>query len=235
MDKGFAISFFPHCVNWQLWLVYYYREGHFYYLYGGVLAVALGSINTGLPKDIVQQIIAAEKIPIKNMEEQKEKFNDKIKLFDELIGMMRALRGKLFQNKGTQSFRELKSSFRDDLVNVVADKNIANAGSYQFEVLSLAQKSSVISNGLESPDDIYLGVGYLSYQLPDGTKRDIFIDSDHATLNGVAKLINADDDNKMMANVINDGSDSDTPWRLLIALEETGDGNRAHFPRVLFC
>ena len=41
------------------------------------MSIAFGSIATGLPKDIVQQIVAAEKIPVKNMEVQKGKIQDK--------------------------------------------------------------------------------------------------------------------------------------------------------------
>ena len=36
--------------------------------------------------------------------------------------------------------------------------------------------------------------------------------------------------NGMRANVINDYSGSDTPWRLIITLEELGDNNKASFP-----
>ena len=42
--------------------------------------------------------------------------------------------------------------------------------------------------------------------------------------------INGDDANGMRANVINDYSGSDAPWRLIITLEDLGDENKATFP-----
>ena len=194
------------------------------------MAVSLGSINTGLPKDIVQQIIAADKGPLRNMETQKEKFASKMKLLDEFIGLMKELQSELTKNQTAQSFRELKSTFRDDLVDVTTDKNIAQASAHQFEVLQLAQKSSALSNGFEDPENVYLGVGFFSYERPDGTSKEIYIDDENANLRGFAKLINDGSDNKMTAKVINDGKGGDTPWRLLIAFQGTGDERKISFP-----
>ena len=36
------------------------------------MGIAFGSISTGLPKDIVKQIMSAEQIPVQNMEKQNE-------------------------------------------------------------------------------------------------------------------------------------------------------------------
>ena len=74
------------------------------------------------------------------METQKEKFADKMKLLNQLIGMMKELQTELNKNQTIQSFRELQATFRDDLVEVTTDKNIAQTGSYQLEVLQLAPK-----------------------------------------------------------------------------------------------
>ena len=41
------------------------------------MGIAFGSIGTGLPKDIVQQIMAAEKISLNKLEERKDKVNAK--------------------------------------------------------------------------------------------------------------------------------------------------------------
>ena len=196
------------------------------------MGLSLGSINTGLPKDIVQQIIAAERVPIKKMVVRKEKFQNKIKLVDELMDLMKTLRAELIKNRTSQSFRELKTSFPKESVNVTADKNLARTGSHQLEVLQIARRSSAFSNGFKDPDSSNLGVGYFSYELPSGEEREVFIDGEHASLNGLAKLINDDSSIGMTAKAINDGSDSDTPWRLLVTLNDTGRDNIASFPRV---
>tara|TARA_Y100000768_G_scaffold389014_1_gene390269 strand:+ start:8199 stop:9608 length:1410 start_codon:yes stop_codon:yes gene_type:complete len=196
------------------------------------LGIAFGSINTGLPKDIVQQIVEAEKIPLKKMEVRKEKINSKKGLLTDLMKRVEDLRGSIYANKSDKSFKEFSVNISGDGIAATVDKNMVSPGTYQIEVLELAQKSSAISNGVEDKDKTYVGVGYLQYELPDGTTKEIYIDEDSATLSGIAKLINGDTDNGMTANVVNSGDGSDEPWKLLISLGETGDNQKASFPNL---
>lgn len=195
------------------------------------MGIAFGSINSGLPKDIVQQIVNAEKIPIQAMEARKAKVANKQALVGQLTKLVEGMRGEILKNKGMRSLRELKVNGGADNIAITADKNIAETGKYQLEVLSLAQKSSAITNGVEDKDKTYVGVGYIRAVMPDGEEKEIYIDQEHATLTGIAKLINAQSDQLgMRANVVNDGSDSDEPWKMVISMSETGDGARAEFP-----
>lgn len=198
------------------------------------MAISFGSINTGLPKDIVKQIIAAEKIPVERMKARKEKIGEKQKLLTELTGLVEGVRGELAKNASARSFRELKISTNEEIINVTADKNIAEPGSYQFEVVDLARKSSAMTSGFEDPDDSYVGVGFIQYYMPDGEVKDVYVDSDNASLRSIAKLINSDSETGMRASVVNDGSGSDTPWRLIVSLKETGDEKLAEFPYFYF-
>jgi flagellar hook-associated protein 2 len=195
-----------------------------------ILGIAFGSINSGLPKDIVKQIIAAEKIPLQKMETRKGKIENKKTLLADLTGRVENLRGDILANKSARSFRELAVNVSGEGVNVTVDKNLAEPGVYQIEVTQLAQKSSAISNGVEDKDNTYLGVGYLQYELPSGETKEVYIDEDSSNLTGVAKLINKDNSNGMQANVINSGDGTDKPWKIIITLEETGDDNKAIFP-----
>ena len=155
------------------------------------MGISFGSINTGLPKDIVQQIITAEKIPIEKLENRKGKVEAKQELLNDLIKRMENLRGTIYANKGERSFRELSQKISDESVlNLTLDKNIATPGTYQIEVMQLAQKSSAISNGVADKDKTYIGVGYLQDELPNGEVKDVYIDAEHSSLSGLAKLIN---------------------------------------------
>ena len=60
------------------------------------------------------------------------------------------------------------------------------------------------------------------------------MDSENSSLNAVAKLINKNEDSGLRASVINDGSGSESPWRLILSLKETGDGKKAEFPYFYF-
>lgn len=195
------------------------------------MGISFGSINSGLPKDIVQQIIEAEKIPIQQMETRKGKINDKKSLVQQLTTLVENMRGEVLKNKNARSLRELAINTGDNKnIAVTADKNIAEPGKYQLEVVQLAQKSSAISNGVEDKDKTYVGVGYIRAILPNGDEKEIYVDEQHATLSGIAKLINGDSELGMKANVVNDGKDSDEPYRLIISMNDTGDGNRVEFP-----
>ncbi|MEX1100248.1 MAG: flagellar cap protein FliD N-terminal domain-containing protein, partial [Bacteriovoracaceae bacterium] len=199
---------------------------------GGILGISFGSINSGLPKDIVQQLIAAEKIPLQKMDESKGKIESKKALLNDLHQRIEKLKGSIYANKGDRSFRELEITSSGEGISASVDKNVAEPGSYQIEVTQLAQKSSAISNGVEDKDNTYLGVGYIQYELPNGEDKEIYVDQEHSSLAGVAKLINSDVENGMRANVVNSGDGSDNPWKIIISLEETGKDNKATFPNL---
>lgn len=195
------------------------------------MGISFGSINSGLPKDIVQQIVEAEKIPIQQMEARKGKISDKKALVQQLTTLMENMRGEVLKNKNARSLRELAVNTGDNKnIAVTADKNIADPGKYQLEVLELAQKSSAISNGVEDKDKTYVGVGYIKAVLPNGESKEIYVDEEHATLSGIAKLINGDPDLGMKATVVNDGKGEDEPWKLMVSMSETGDDNKVEFP-----
>ncbi len=195
------------------------------------MGISFGSINSGLPKDIVQQIVEAEKIPVRQMEDRKAKFEDKKALMGQLISLVENMRGEILKNKGTRSLRELAINTGDNKdIAVTADKNVAEPANYNLEVLQLAQKSSALSNGVEDKDKTYLGVGYIKVNLANGDTKEIYVDQENANLTGIAKLINGDPSLGMRANVVNDGKGGDEPWKIVISMSDTGEGNMAEFP-----
>lgn len=168
------------------------------------------------------------------MQQRKDKFEAKKKLVDDLFNLIGGLRNDISANATSRSLRELKVETNDSIINVALDKNVAQPGNYQIEVLELAQKTSAMSSGFESREDSYVGVGFISYTLPDGSSKEIYVGTEDSSLDGIAKLINSDEGNGLTATVINDGSGSDEPWRLQISLEEVGDENKAEFPDFYF-
>ncbi len=178
--------------------------------------------------------MAAEQVPIQNMEKQKGKIADKKGLVDQLLKMVEDVRGNLSTNANARALRELKVDTNNDIIGVTVDKNKAVPGNYQFEVTELAQKSSAMSTGFEDKDNSYVGVGFIQYTLPSGETKDIYVDSENASLSGIAKLINKHTDLGVTANVINDGSGSDTPFRLVLSLNNTGSDNAVDFPYFYF-
>lgn len=168
------------------------------------------------------------------MEKRKEKVQDKQKLVAELTELMQKVKQNLQNNNSTRNLRELKVDTNDDVVGITVDKNIAGTGSYQLEVVELAQKSSAMSSGFPDRKDSYLGVGYIQYYLPNGDTKEIYVDSDNSSLDGIANLMNNDPESGLRATVINDGSGSDKPWRLLVSYDGTGDDSMIEFPYMYF-
>lgn len=198
------------------------------------MGIAFGSISTGLPKDIVKQIMSAEQVPVQNMEKQKSKITDKKGLVDQLLKLVEDVRGNLSTNANARALREFKVDTNNEMIGVAVDKSRAVPGSYQIEVMSLAQKSSAMSTGFEDKDSSYVGVGFIQYTMPNGETKDIYVDADNSSLSGVAKLINKDSSLGVTANVVNDGSGTETPWRLVLSLNKTGDDSAVTFPYFYF-
>ena len=196
------------------------------------MSIAFGSIQSGLPQDIVQQISAAEKIPLQQMDIRKQKIENKKSLINDLASRLENVRGSVFNTKTARSLRELSVTSSHEALSATADKNVAEPANYQIEILQMAQKSSAITNGVEDKDKTYLGVGYIRYKLPNGEKREVYVDEKNSSLSGIARLINGDSENMMQATVIDSGDGSNTPWKLIISLDKTGDANKAEFPSI---
>lgn len=178
--------------------------------------------------------MAAERVPIAKMEDRKARLTERSKLVDELMKLFEELKADLQKNNSAKTLRVLKATYNNDIIDVTIDQELAEPGDYQFEVDSLAKKSALFTTGFEDPDESYVGVGYVQYDLPNGETRQIYVDAEHASLRGVASIINHDPSCGMRATVINDGSGDDNPWRILIALKKTGDDNEANFPYFYF-
>lgn len=198
------------------------------------MGIALGSINTGLPKNIVEQIIAADKVPLKKMEQKKVTITKKQNLVLDLIKSTRNIKNILSKNLKIEDLRELSVEFNKDLVHVEVDKNKATTGSYRFKILKMAEQSSVMTGGFSDPEHSSVGVGFIQYTLPSGELFETYIDSDHSSLRDVARLINSDPQRGMTAQVVNDGLGGDAPWRILFSLNSTGDEQNAIFPDFYF-
>jgi len=163
-------------------------------------------------------------------EKSLSKFDEKTQKLDNQLAMVQDLRGRFSKIKealtpfrSPQDFRDLKGvSSSPEILDISAiDKNIADIGTYEFEVLNLANTNSIMTYGFADRDKSEVGVGYISFKDQKGDKKDVYIGTDDNTLDGVAKAINRSGLG-IKAYVVNDGSDADEPWRLVMTGEGTG-------------
>lgn len=186
---------------------------------------------SGLPPNIVEQLMDAERIPVKNMENQRVKNEDKLKLVNELETKVTDITKHLNELTSTRGFADKKLTSGDpNIVDGSLDPNFAVPGDYSLEVLQLAQKPAAISNGFPDRDTTQLGVGYIKFKTPEGTKE-VYINGASSTLNGVADQINSQNIG-LRASVIEDRKDPENPFRLLVAGLETGSDKQIEFPKI---
>lgn len=194
-------------------------------------AIRISGMASGLPPDIVEQIMGAEKIPLKNIETKKTKQEDLLKLVNDLEGKIGDITKNLGELVGTKGFSDSKFISGDpNVIEGTVDPSVAGTGEYSIEVLQLAQKPGAMSNGFPDRDRTQMGVGYLKFSTPEGEKE-VYINSDNSTLDGVAKQINAANVG-MRATVVDDRKDRENPYKLLITGLATGTDNQVEFPSV---
>lgn len=192
-----------------------------------------GSINTGLPPNIVDQLIEAERIPVKQMETKKGKSEEKLKLVTELDTKVQAIRGSLGELANTRGFTDVKLTSGDpQVLTGTVDPATYQPGNWNIEVVQLAQKASVVTNGFPDKDKTEIGVGYFRFKTPEGNK-DVYIDGKNNTLEAAAKTISAAGVG-VRATVINDRKDADNPFKLVLSSDGVGADKSVEYPRLYF-
>lgn len=193
--------------------------------------IRISGMASGLPPDIVEQIMGAERIPEKNLETKKTKQEDLLKLVNELEGKISDITKNLSELVGTKGFTDSKLVSGDPaIVDGTVDPSTAVTGEYTVEVMQLAEKPGAISNGFPDADKSQIGVGYLKFDTAKG-RKEIYISPSNNTLNGIANQINASNTG-LRAVVLNDRKDPDNPFRLHISGLSTGADKKISFPTV---
>lgn len=194
-------------------------------------AVRFSGMASGLPPNIVDQIMDAERIPVKTMEVKKAKEEDTLKLVTELETKISEINKNIGELVSTRGFTDMKFLSTDPgTIDGSIDPATASTGEYMMEVEQLAFKPGAVTNGFPDADKTQIGVGYIKFQTPNGTKE-VYINGNNSTLNGVAAQINAAG-HGLKATVIDDRKDPENPHRLLITGLSTGGDNNVEFPTV---
>lgn len=197
------------------------------------MGISIGGLGSGLPPNIVEQLIEAEKQPLKTMQSQKGKQDSKLKLVTELETKLSAVTGSLGTLASAKGFQDLKLNTGDpNIIAGTVDPSAGTKGSWNVEVMQLAQKAAAITNGFPDKDKTEIGVGYFRFQTPEGSKR-VYINGDNSTLQGAVSAINAAHVG-VKASIINDRSDADYPFRLMISGDNVGGDNMIEYPTLYF-
>jgi flagellar hook-associated protein 2 len=193
--------------------------------------IRITGMASGLPPNIVEQLMDAERIPVKQMEAKKTAEDDKYKLVTDLETKINEIPKSIGELVGTRGFTNSKLTSGDpNVLTGVADPEEAGTGTWMVEVMQLANKPGAFSNGFPDADRTEIGVGYIKFNTPDGEKE-VYINGSNSTLNGVAKQINGSGVG-LRASVVNDRKDRENPFKLMITGLQSGDDHQVEFPVV---
>lgn len=185
---------------------------------------------SGLPPNIVEQIVEAEKVPIRQLENRKAAENEKLTLVSDLETKLNGITNNLGSIVGTRGFLFQKLISGDpSIIDGTVDPNQSVSGDWQLEVQQLANKPGAVSNGFPDRNESEIGVGYLNFVTGAGEKK-VYVGKT-ATLDGVANAINTAGIG-VRAMVVNDRTDSTAPFKLMITGLQTGQDKQVSFPTV---
>ncbi len=181
-----------------------------------------------------QKAVEAEARPLTVLNTDKERLDKKIALISDVLGRIGKVQEIIPDFATPTNIRNpLVTSSIDSVVSGTADKARASFGSHNIEVLQLASPASAVSNGFADKDETTVGSGFFVFETAAGEEKEVFIDNDSGTLQGLANTINSANLD-VKASVINDTRDLDAPWRLVLTHEKTGSNNTVEYPVFYF-
>jgi len=197
------------------------------------MAITFGGLGSGLPPNIVDQLMDAERMPLKTIEKSKGKQESRLKLVNELETKLNGITGTIGALASTKGFSDMKLNSGDpNVIQGAVDPNSAVNGNWNIEVMELAQKAAAITNGFPDKDKSQVGVGYFRFRTPEGSKE-VYINGSNNTLEGVVQAINRSGLG-VKASILNDRSDVDAPYKLMITGENVGGENAISYPTLYF-
>lgn len=194
-------------------------------------SITFGGLSSGIPtNEIIDQLIELERRPIDLLEGQKEDFQAKLSILQDLntktLSLRTTLRNldnmadvRLSQSlSATEEFSRFAATSSDSTIASATAGSGAAKGSVAIQVDRLASREREVSQGYTNLTDT---VGTGNFRITVGsTVTDITIDASNDELEQFVAAIN-DSDADVRAFIMNDGSA--TPYRIVIEGNQSGD------------
>jgi flagellar hook-associated protein 2 len=184
------------------------------------MSINFGGLATGMDTEaIISALMNIERAPIRRLENDKAFYNNRLNAFSELETKLKALMEKA---EDIDTFNELNTptaKLGAEGYFTASASSAANLGSYQIEVIEMAQLQKDVSQGYADKSAKEFGTGAITLTV-GGTPTPITIDTDNNSLEGIAAAIN-DADAGVTASIINDGTAN--PYRLVLSGDTVSD------------
>lgn len=181
------------------------------------LGIGSGVLNA----DLVDQLVAAEREPTElRLNQKTERTEALISAYGTLRSAVTELRLPMRQLGSADAMKSFSATSSSGNVEVSVDSSVANRGSYNVNVTSLAQSQALATRAsFADRDSTSVGQGTLTLSVGDKVTN-IEVDGTNDTLQGLANTINGADAG-VSAGVIDTGNG----FQLVLSADETGTAN----------
>ncbi|APG27362.1 hypothetical protein A7E78_05600 [Syntrophotalea acetylenivorans] len=178
------------------------------------MTISFGGLATGLDTtSLITQMMELERQPLKQMEVDKAYFNNRLTALNQFEGKLESFLSQIEKlNSATELQAKKTIQGSEDYFSATVDSE-GITGSYQVEVVDLAQVQKSVSLGVADKSAHNFGMGTLTLQVGDDDPVDITIDGQNNSLDDIMAAIN-DADAGVTASIINDGTSN--PYRLVL-------------------
>ena len=190
--------------------------------------ITFGGLGSGLDTGaIIDQLVALERLPIQQIERDRQEVRDKIDRLGQFQTLVQALQDKAEEFSTLNSFLSLSVIGADENVATITAGADALQGSHTVEVERLATVDRWAFDPVDDPDR---DLGLFPFQgvtfTVGNTAYDIQVDAADSSLNDVAARINEVAGEHVQASVINSGTESNPAYQLVLASTESGEDGR---------
>ncbi|MEF3168905.1 MAG: flagellar filament capping protein FliD [Deltaproteobacteria bacterium] len=189
------------------------------------MGIGVSGLMSGLDTEsILGKLMEIERRPITLLQSREAAFQAKISAVGTLKAALSEFRSTASALSDTDAFRAMKAVSGNEDVLAVSATNEAQAGTWQVRVDALAQAEQKRSAAFTGAD-VQVGTGTITIQVGSDPSVDIAIDTEHATLSGIAQAVNAADAG-VTAAVVDDGNGN---FYLTLSSQKTGAANTISF------
>jgi flagellar hook-associated protein 2 len=189
--------------------------------------ISFSGLSTGLDTNaLVEQLLALELIPARQLETRKSNTGRRITVVNDLVAKLKALKSATAAIDTPAEIRSVAASSSDPTKVAVASSGAAQPGQFSLRVNSLAQTHTSATAVFASSDAGAAGAGILGIKVGSGAEVQISF-SGADSLAAIAQRIN-DDVAGVQAQLIDTGSG----FRISLTSDDSGAANALSFTEV---
>ena len=182
---------------------------------------------------IVEGALALQQSRLDRLAVRRQEISQEQSAFKTIEAQLLALRGGMSQilRSSNNAFDGRAATSSNEELIAVSAGTTARTGTHRVRVEQLAQAHQVSSDAFADPDQ-KIESGTFSIRVGERAEYSIQISDDNATVRGLVDGINEQSPD-VSATIIDDGSGSEQPFRILISSQRTGTANQIEITNSL--